>query len=269
MSYYELLTVNANTDRRELQHAFHRFALVFHPDVNRSEDEEVQEAAKRVFARGVEAYSVLRNPDLALFYREQVADGTRRLTSSDFGRFARQGRQRSLPPPAPDDTFVDQMATLAGRVAAQRLEALIAYRRFRDAMVQIGWLVELEPDNHAVAERAEQIIAYLKHHGEEDPMALEGETPRSVTSDLDRTAERERQPSVPYPSASDTFVGQMKTLDGRVAAQRLEALIAYRRIREAHQQLALLETLEPDNDAVRKRADEIAAFLRRTRDEDG
>ena len=172
-SYYDLLMVKPGSDRKTLQQAFHRFALAFHPDLHRVEEDEIQDAAKRVFERGVEAYTVLRDTELARFYDEQLRSGTRRLASSDFDRFAQRARRpmpaEREPPkkvPAPEDAFVGQMKTEDGRVVAKRVEALIAQRRFREAYLQIGLLETIEVDNDAVRKRADKIAAFLKRYGD-------------------------------------------------------------------------------------------------------
>jgi len=172
-TYYDLLMVSPGCDRKELQKAFHRFALAFHPDQHRGEEEAIQEAAKQVFERGVEAYTVLRDPDLARFYDERLADGARRLAAADFDRFAKRAQpppsaQREPPKkaPSPEDAFVDQMSTEDGRLVAKRVEALIAQRRFREAYLQIGLLETIEPDNDAVRKRADKIAAFLKRYGD-------------------------------------------------------------------------------------------------------
>lgn len=172
-SYYDLLMVQPGSDRATLQKGFHRFALAFHPDQHRGEDDEVQLAAKQVFERGVEAYTVLRDPDFAKYYDERLASGVRRLTAEDFDRLAR--RNHAVPasqprpkrqPPTPENAFVDAMRTADGRAVAERVERLIREQRYREAYLQMGLLETVEPENPAVRERADRIAAYLKRFGD-------------------------------------------------------------------------------------------------------
>lgn len=74
-SYYELLSVPRGATRQQLQQAFHRFALAYHPDRHIDEAPEVREAAKKIFERGVEAYSVLRDPKAAKVYDDLLNQG--------------------------------------------------------------------------------------------------------------------------------------------------------------------------------------------------
>lgn len=174
-SYYDLLMVKPGADRATLQKGFHRFALAFHPDRHRGEDEEVRDAAKQVFERGVEAYTVLRDSDVARYYDEQLAKGNKRLTADDFDRFARRNRAPQPPPartspskrpPRPEDAFVQSMTTEEGKTVAQRVEKLIREQRYREAYLQVGLLETVEPDNPAVRQRADRIAAFLKRLGD-------------------------------------------------------------------------------------------------------
>ena len=172
-SYYDLLMVEPGVDRAALQKGFHRFALAFHPDRHRGEDDEVREAAKRVFERGVEAYTVLRDPEIAHFYDERLASGIKRLVADDFDRFARRARApqpaarpKTKRPPTPEDAFIEAMKTGEGKTVARRIEQLIKEQRYREAYLQIGLLETVEPNNDVVRKRADRIAAYLKRFGD-------------------------------------------------------------------------------------------------------
>ncbi len=170
-SYYDLLRVAPGAGRSELQQAFHAFALAFHPDRHRGEEDDVQEAAKQVFERGVEAYTVLRDPEFAAFYDKRLAEGALRLTAEDFEQYARRDRLRASAhpparitksPPSPESAFVEGMKTKDGRIVAERVEKLIREQRYREAYLQIGLLETVEPDNPGIRRRADKIAEYLK-----------------------------------------------------------------------------------------------------------
>jgi DnaJ-class molecular chaperone len=175
-SYYELLAVGFGVAREQLQQAFHRFALVYHPDRHVGHDEELREAAKRVFARGVEAYTVLRDQELARYYDQRLTAGQLRLTAQDYDQLAhRKPSDAPAPAPAPARSvahehsvtgFIEQMRTEAGRDIARRVDGLVAQRRYRQAYQQLGLLETVEPDNEAVRKRAEKVAAYLKRFGD-------------------------------------------------------------------------------------------------------
>jgi len=169
VSYYELLQVSLGVDRATLQQHFHAFAFAFHPDRYAGEDPSLQESAKRVFARGVEAYTVLRNPAAMVLYEQRRRNGHLRLSAEDFQSlsFVRSTGRSSIPAPTPKRVSVEgplaaSMTTAAGRIAAERVDGLIQARRYRDAYLEAGLLEALEPNNQAVRERADTIAAYLK-----------------------------------------------------------------------------------------------------------
>jgi DnaJ-class molecular chaperone len=171
-SYYELLAVGFGVARQELQQAFHRFALVYHPDRHLGHDEELREAAKRVFARGVEAYTVLRDQELARYYDQRLTAGQLRLTAEDYDQLAHR-KPSDAPAPARPVAhehsvtgFIEQMHTEAGRVIARRVEGLVAQQRYRQAYQQLGLLETVEPGNEVVRKRAEKMAAYLKRFGD-------------------------------------------------------------------------------------------------------
>ncbi len=159
-SYYDLLTVPQGATQAALQKAFHRFALAYHPDRHIDSDPEMREMAKRIFERGVEAYTILRNPDAEKLYRANLAAGKRRLSPLDLEKLQRASQSRSGPPPPErvhPKTFPELMRTPDGRDIAERVESLLYHGRFVEAYQQISLLEQAEPQNPAVKSRAEQI----------------------------------------------------------------------------------------------------------------
>jgi len=168
-SYYDLLRVAPGGDPSSLQRAFHEFALAFHPDRHAHEDTTIQTAAKKVFERGVEAYTVLRNPTAAQLYDKRLQEGMLRLPIEDMSRIQRPApveppplRKPSHPPPTIENAFVSAMTTPDGRTIAKRVEKLIHDQRYREAYLQLGLLETVEPNNPAVRKRADRVGAYLK-----------------------------------------------------------------------------------------------------------
>ncbi len=170
-SYYEILRVPRGVDRPTLQKAWHRFALAYHPDRHVDDEPDVREAATRVYERGVEAYSVLRDPAVAAAYDRVLQQGGMRLPSSEFERIAREASKPRVappsmsvsrrPPPA-ELSFADQMQTDEGREIARRIERLVGQQRYQDAYMQIGLLETVEPHNPAVQARGDKIARFLR-----------------------------------------------------------------------------------------------------------
>jgi curved DNA-binding protein CbpA len=82
LDYYELLSVNRSVSDDELLDAYHRFALVFHPDAHPDCPPALRQALTRIFQRGVEAHQVLSNNSTRARYRELLARGIRRFSDS-------------------------------------------------------------------------------------------------------------------------------------------------------------------------------------------
>jgi curved DNA-binding protein CbpA len=78
-TYYEILGLDQSATHDDLRHAFHRFALAFHPDVFRDADEDTQSRVRRVFERGVESYRMLIDERLRADYDLCLAKGELRL----------------------------------------------------------------------------------------------------------------------------------------------------------------------------------------------
>jgi len=79
LDYFQLLDITPEVTPEELQRAFHRFALRFHPDVRPLAEPRIREALTHIFERGAEAYRILAEPTLLARYRHARARGELRL----------------------------------------------------------------------------------------------------------------------------------------------------------------------------------------------
>ncbi|MCL2822736.1 MAG: DnaJ domain-containing protein [Polyangiaceae bacterium] len=169
-SYYELLQVSPGVDRQTLQQHFHLFALAFHPDRYSPSDAVLKTAAKKVFERGVEAYTVLRNPAATELYDQRYREGKKRLCAEDFQSLSRvRGQGQSIAPVPPtrrmvsvDEPLAASMKTPGGRTAAERIDSLVRARRYRDAYLEAGLLEAIEPDNASVRDFVDAISAFIQ-----------------------------------------------------------------------------------------------------------
>lgn len=165
-SYHDLLRVGPDAERVELQQAFHRFALAYHPDQHVDEDDEIREKTREVFQRGSEAYTVLRDPRAASAYRQCLEQGRLRLSPEEMQKLSRP--EPVAPPPRPSQSpfpFVAAMRTADGAEVAERFEHLMAEGRTQQAYQQLGLLELIEPDNPEVARRMEALARALKRKG--------------------------------------------------------------------------------------------------------
>src|SRR5215471_2439542 len=106
MTYYELLHLRRDAGSVDVKRAYHATTRLFHPDVNRGLEPELQEAVRRIAMRVSEAYSVLRDPrrrrayDLRLSedgrIRMQLAEASNeagRRDASERGGRTREGQR--------------------------------------------------------------------------------------------------------------------------------------------------------------------------------
>ena len=159
-SYYRLLGVGPAADGASLQQAFHSFALAWHPDRHVDQDASVREQVRVVFQRGVEAYTVLRNPRAARLYQQAFGQGRMRLSPEELERLSR-------PEPKPEPKrqpqgFAGQMKTAEGKEIAARVERLMAQGRYPEAYQQLDLLEMTEGDNEAVRQRLAQVSRMVK-----------------------------------------------------------------------------------------------------------
>ena len=75
MTYYDALRVAPGASPAAIQASFHELSLRCHPDRFVEDDPEVADAAARVFKKLVEAYNVLRRPNLRKRYDAQLGTG--------------------------------------------------------------------------------------------------------------------------------------------------------------------------------------------------
>lgn len=165
-SYYDLLRVGPGAPRSELQQAFHRFALAYHPDRHVDEDDELREKARAIFQRGSEAYTVLRDPRASALYQQSLKQGRLRLSIDEMQQLSRP--TPSAPPARPRNSafpFVAAMRTGEGAEVAERFEHLLAEGRTQAAYQQLGLLELIEPDNPEVTRRMEALARALKRRG--------------------------------------------------------------------------------------------------------
>ena len=153
-SYYELLGVLEIADDDAIRDAFHRFCESFHPDRHRDEDEATRSKISRVFKRGVEAYRVLREPELRGRYDLGLAQGKLRL---DVDQRAGGSKASSLR---------DLCATPAGRLHAGRAEDHLNRGEVRAALASLRRAVDAEGDSPFLEERLDALRQLAELHPE-------------------------------------------------------------------------------------------------------
>lgn len=157
VSYYEILGLSQSDDRERVRHAFHAFALAFHPDSFQGFDPETQARVQRVFERGVEAYRALADPERRSEYDLALAKGELRLGK----RVRREGvgvGARSL----------DEICRSPGaKLHAKRAEQMLTQGDLKQAHLELWRAVRAEDGpNPELMERIEAVEAFQDVAGE-------------------------------------------------------------------------------------------------------
>ena len=153
LTYYEILRVPGDASARDIQQAFHDLSLRCHPDRFVDDGPEVSAAAARVFKRAVEAYGILRRPDLRARYDAQLGAGQGEIKLDEHSyQETKRHEQRTL--------FMIAR-TAQGRKFAAKADELIARGKLQDARIQLISAAQAEPDNDELKERLDILYEAL------------------------------------------------------------------------------------------------------------
>jgi DnaJ-class molecular chaperone len=161
-SYYQLLQVDELASADEIQGAFQRFAVEFHPDQHRTRSDVEREAILAIFRRGSEAYRVLSDAALRARYDEGLR-GRAHFHPSQApnvagGSLAPNAASASRPPAR----LEDQVRTASIRPFVRRAEELVALGDVVQAHLQIRLALSREPENTALQQFEASIQALRK-----------------------------------------------------------------------------------------------------------
>jgi curved DNA-binding protein CbpA len=151
-TYYEILRVNSKAPADEVKKAFHRFALLCHPDQFSDQPKEVQAAAGEAFKRGVESYRVLSNAKLRERYDRTLARGNKRLDDKSLS---------DRPPPPKGKTLEQVARTARGKEHARKADRQLTIGKLEAARVLLVTAFQEEPDNEELGERLKLIYEAL------------------------------------------------------------------------------------------------------------
>lgn len=170
LNYYQLLEVSPASSFDEVQLAFQRFALDFHPDQHRARTEEEREIVLDVFRRGSEAYRVLQDPTLRARYDQGLHEGRMRLMNSMTphappANSMAPAPMPSIPPVSPSlapRRLEDQVRTPSIRPFVRRAEELAEKGAWAEAHLQVRLALSREPENSALQDFEKRMQAARK-----------------------------------------------------------------------------------------------------------
>lgn len=151
MNYYDILRVPFNAPPAEIQKAFHALSLSCHPDRFVDEPEEVGQAAGAVFKRLVEAYHVLRRPQLRARYDAELRKGQVKLDEHAVQQKPRF-EQRTL--------FMIAKSPRAKQFAA-KADQFLSAGKLEEARIQLISAYQNDPGNEELKERLDILYEAL------------------------------------------------------------------------------------------------------------
>lgn len=152
MNYYDILRVAYDAKPAEIQKAFHDLSLRCHPDRFVDEPEEVGKAAEAVFKRLVEAYNVLRRPQLRARYDAELQKGGSVKLDEHAVQQKKTFEQRTL--------FMIARTPRAKQFAA-KADRFLSNGQLEEARVQLVSAYQDDHGNEELKERLDMIYEAL------------------------------------------------------------------------------------------------------------
>jgi curved DNA-binding protein CbpA len=151
-SHYDVLELMPEAPSEAIQPAFHEFSRRFHPDRHGGESEAVRAELRRWYARGAEAYRVLKNPKLRAEHDLEL-------------RKAAAERERGSARPAVR-TLDELCATAGGRLHARQAARALDEGRLAEAARLLERALGAEGTNEELRERLASLRVLLDLAGE-------------------------------------------------------------------------------------------------------
>ena len=152
MNYYDILRVPHDAPQPEIQKAFHDLSLRCHPDRFVEEPEEVGKAAEAVFKRLVEAYNVLRRPQLRARYDAELSKSGNVKLDEHAVQKKPTFEQRTL--------FMIARTPRAKQYAA-KADRFLSNGQLEEARIQLVTAYQDDQGNEALKERLDMIYEAL------------------------------------------------------------------------------------------------------------
>ncbi len=151
--YYAILLVRFDASPRDIVNAFHAMSLKCHPDRYASEGPEAHALATEVFKRVVEAYSVLKDPELRKRYNVGLKQsGMLRLDTSIVPEPPPRKETRTLEMIARDDR---------AKVYARKADVLLSVGNLEEARIALVSAIQQDLGNAELEERLQILYEAL------------------------------------------------------------------------------------------------------------
>jgi DnaJ-class molecular chaperone len=153
LSYYDLLGVSSGSDLPEIRMAFYRMSSDLHPDrYHMLPDRELKDRLETIYARICEGYRVLSAPDKRSAYARVLAEGKKRLQSTD---------RDSRAPQNPEDSIKHEEAKKFYRLGMISL----GRKDFKGAVMNFNFARSFEPGSQIINQKLAEAQAGLGKPG--------------------------------------------------------------------------------------------------------
>lgn len=155
LDYYQLLNVEPDASSADIRRAFHASSRSYHPDANRTLDEDLQALCSRISKRITEAYCVLRDA------RRRSAYDAKRLEGESLRIQLAEARSAHVEQRKAEA----RGATAQGRQFHARAEADLKAGNLAGAIQNLQMALTFEPGNGGFKAMIESLRARQKSGG--------------------------------------------------------------------------------------------------------
>jgi DnaJ-class molecular chaperone len=153
LSYFDLLGLPSGATVPEIRAAFYRMSHDLHPDrYHRIDNRELRDRLETIYARMCEGYRVLTTPEKRTLYQRALAEGKKRLTSTD---------RETRGPQSPEDTIQHEEAKKFFRLGMISL----ARKDWKGATMNFNFAKSFEPNSAIIKQKLAEAQAGLAKPG--------------------------------------------------------------------------------------------------------
>jgi DnaJ-class molecular chaperone len=153
LSYFDLLGLSSGATVQEIRAAFYQMSHDLHPDrYHRIDNRELRDRLESIYARMCEGYRVLTTPEKRTAYMRVLAEGKKRLTSTDR-------EQRG--PQSPEDSIKHEEAKKFFRLGMISL----ASKDWKGAAMNFNFAKSFEPNSAIIKQKLAEAQAGLGKPG--------------------------------------------------------------------------------------------------------
>lgn len=147
LDYYQILELERGASSGDIKKAYYRSSRVFHPDSNRTLDDDLRQECERISKRVTEAYCVLRDPRRRKAYDDRDAESMRMQLAHAEAEHKRAHTEER------------KGRTPQGRQYFQKAQQDIARGDAKSAVRNLQMALTFEPQNAGFKAQLEEIRA--------------------------------------------------------------------------------------------------------------